>query len=76
MTKKQIIIKFSHVLHESHIPNEDRQEISKSINEILESIKNEVISSKGTVEVIESKNGKFSFLSEWVSFCRLLEQSK
>ena len=64
MAKKQIIIKFSHVLHESHIPDKDRQEISKSINEILESIKNEVISSKGTVEVIESKNGKFSFLSE------------
>ena len=63
MEKKQITIKFSHVLHESHIPDEDRQEISKSINETLESIKDEVISCKGTVEVIESKNGSFSFLS-------------
>lgn len=63
MAKKQIIIKFSHVLHESHIPDKDRQEISKSINEVLESIKKEVISFKGMVEVIESKNGKLSFLS-------------
>ena len=63
MEKKQITIKFSHVLHESHMPDKDRHEISKSINEILESIKNDVISWKGTVEVIESKNGNFSFLS-------------
>ena len=63
MEKKQIAIKFSHVLHESNLPVKDRREISESINEVLESIKNEIISSKGMVEVIESKNGKFSFLS-------------
>jgi hypothetical protein len=61
--EKQIVIKFSHVLHESHIPEKDRKEISKNINKVLDSIKNEVISCQGTVEVIESKNGNFSFLS-------------
>ena len=64
MEKQQITIKFSHVQHESNLPDSDRREISKNINEVLESIKNEVISFKGTVEVIESKNGNFSFLSE------------
>ena len=62
MNKKQITVTFSHVLHESNLPNKERREISKSINEILEPIKTDVISFGGNVEVIESKNGNFSFL--------------
>jgi hypothetical protein len=63
MDEKQITIKFSHVLHESKLPDKDRLQFSEIINGILESIKEDVISSKGWVEVIESKNGKFSFLT-------------
>lgn len=63
MEEKQIRIKFSHVLHESKLPGKDRREFAKIINGILEPIKNDVISSEGSVEVIESKNGKFSFLT-------------
>ena len=36
---------------------------AKEINEILKSIKPEVIAFSGTVEVIESKKGNFSFKS-------------
>ena len=63
MKEKQIKIKFSHVLHESKLPPKDRREFSKIINKILEPIRNDVTSAEGTVEVIESKNGNFSFLS-------------
>ena len=64
MRQNEIKIKFNHVLHESELPNKDRQEFSKIINKILQPIKNEIIFFKGTVEVIESKNGNFSFKSE------------
>ena len=62
MKEKQIKIKFSHVLHESKLPEKDRRQFSKIINEILEPVKNDVISAEGRVEVIESKKGNFSFL--------------
>jgi hypothetical protein len=60
MEEKQIQITFKHVLHESTLPEKDCQEISKSINDTLESIREEIISSQATVEVIESENGTLS----------------
>jgi hypothetical protein len=61
--KKEIAITFSHVAHDSTLPFEKRNELSKAIYDILEPIKDDVISQKGTVEVIESKLGNFSFRS-------------
>ena len=63
MEKNQIEIKFSHVLHKSELPDKNRLEVSEEINEILKSIKPEVIACNGSVEVIESKKGNFSFKS-------------
>ena len=61
MKEKQIKIKFSHVLHESTLPEKDHRQFSKIINEILEPFKNDVISVEGKVEVIESERKLFLF---------------